>query len=168
MHTGAVIEAYDPAYAPLYRYYGHGDHFYTTNINEIGECKSGQTGVHGYRSEGIAAIVHARSVPGTIPLYRYYKSINHFYTTNPDEIGVIVPGWVGRHGYKSEGIAGYVYPTQKSGTVPLHRYYKGGSNDDYFYTLNTYEIGANLRPGQTGRHGYTYEGVACYVYQPGV
>ena len=159
---------YSPTYSPLYRYYGHGDHFYTTNINEIGVCKSGQTGAHKYKSEGIAAIVHGGRVHGAVPLFRYYKSQNHFYTTNPHEIGVTFPGAVGRHGYKYEGIAGYVFPKHKYGTVPLHRYYKGGKNDDHFYTLNTKEIGSHLRVGQTGRHGYKYEGVACYVYKPGV
>lgn len=57
---------YDPAYAPLYRYYGNGEHFYTTNINEIGGGKSGQTGANGYKLEGIAAIFHARAVPGVV------------------------------------------------------------------------------------------------------
>ena len=159
MHTGVAVEASDPALAPLYRYWGNNNHFYTTNFNELGD------GARGYRLEGVAAIIHSKRVPGTVPLYRYFKSnpTDHFYTTNANEIGVTTPGFVGRHGYKSEGIAGYVYSTQKHGTVPLHRYWKA-SITDHFYTVDTNEIGAHLRPGQSGRHGYVYEGVACYVY----
>ena len=168
MCAGEEVMTYSPTFAPLYRYYGHGDHFYTTNINEIGECKRGEIGEHGYQSEGIAAIVHAGHVPGAVPLYRYYKSQNHFYTTNSHEIGVTKPDSIGRYGYKCEGIAGYVFPDPTWDTVPLHRYYKEGSNDDHFYTLNTNEIGSHLDVGQIGRHGYKYEGVACYVYKPGV
>ena len=49
---------------------------------------------------------------GTVPLYRYWNDKNgdHFYTRHSKEIGTTSPGNVGRHGYKSEGIACYVFP----------------------------------------------------------
>ena len=50
---------------------------------------------------------------GAIPIYRYYKGGDHFYTTNAKEIGTTTPRKRGNHGYVSEGIAGYCYPTQK-------------------------------------------------------
>ena len=98
---------------------------------------------------------------GMVPLYRYYQGAHqdHFYTTNPHEIGTVVPG-VARNGYTSEGIAGYCYPHLRDGTVPLYRYWR--SDTDHFYTTNASEIGTTV-PGVTGRFGYQYEFVACYV-----
>jgi hypothetical protein len=46
-----------PGSIPLYRYWNHGDHFYTTNVNEIGTTTPGHIGKHGYYSEGIACYV---------------------------------------------------------------------------------------------------------------
>ena len=103
-----------PGLVPLYRYFkGHGlDHFYTTNAGEIGTTKPGQIGRHGYRSEGIVGYCYSRPTKGTVPFYRYWKpqAVDHFYTTNPAEIGTVVHGQRGRFGYISEGIACYVYP----------------------------------------------------------
>ena len=42
------------------------------------------------------------------PLYRYWNGHDHFYTTNPHEIGTITRGRKGRGGYTSEGVACYV------------------------------------------------------------
>ena len=46
---------------PLYRYWNPsiGDHFYTTNIEEIGTATPGQKGKHGYISEGVVCNVLA-------------------------------------------------------------------------------------------------------------
>ena len=100
------------------------------------------------------------------PLYRYYNSgsNDHFYTTNFAEIGTTTPGSVGNFGYKYEGVAGYCYKTQTTGTVPFFRYW----NDimgDHFYTTNLKynEIGTTT-PGNVGKYGYKSEGVACYVF----
>ena len=95
---------------PIYRYWGNNDHFYTTNPHEIGVTHPGHVGHYGYRSEGILGYCYPTHVPGTVPLYRYYRAHgqDHFYTTNIHEIGTSVPGVVGRHGYKSEGVACYV------------------------------------------------------------
>ena len=99
---------------PLYRYWkaSVSDHFYTTNAEEIGTTTPGQTGNHGYVSEGVAGYCFPHPSYGTVPLYRYWKASvsDHFYTTNPDEIGTTTPGQVGKHGYKSEGVACHVFP----------------------------------------------------------
>ncbi len=58
---------------PFYRYWNGADHFYTTNINEIGTSTPGHLGRHGYTSEGTAGRIHKTQVSGTIPLYRYWK-----------------------------------------------------------------------------------------------
>jgi hypothetical protein len=158
---------------PLYRYYnaGNGDHFYTTNYDELGG------GYGGYTSEGIAGYVYPNPLPelpfepnevGLVPLYRYYNAGNgdHFYTTNYDELGG------GYGGYISEGVACWIYETginpqtvtgflsQYYSDVPkpvkLYRYYNAG-NGDHFYTTNYDELG-------DGYGGYTSEGIAGYVH----
>ena len=55
----ATADSACPTFAPLYRYFrGDGtDHFYTTNILEIRTAVRGQTGEHGYTSEGIECIL---------------------------------------------------------------------------------------------------------------
>ena len=86
------------------------DHFYTINVDEIGTATSGAVGRFDYRSEGIQCLVYNKPRPGTVPLYRYWSGgnvIDHFYTTNPAEIGTTTRGRSGAHGYVSEGIAGY-------------------------------------------------------------
>lgn len=150
---------------PLYRYWQGAvrDHFYTTNREEIGTTTPGQVGKYGYKSEGVAARIFFSRVRSSVPLYRYYQPQrrDHFYTTNPNEIGTTKSGVVGRYGYRSEGIAGYCYPKQEQGTIPLYRYWHGAVSD-HFYTTNIREIG-HARPGVKGRYGYVSEGVACYV-----
>mmetsp|Transcript_23367 Transcript_23367/g.37402 ORF Transcript_23367/g.37402 Transcript_23367/m.37402 type:complete len:300 (+) Transcript_23367:138-1037(+) len=47
-----------------------------------------------------------------------------------------------------------------SALVPLHRYYNG---KDHLYTTNLQEIGTIPEIGSSGRGGYKYDGVACYV-----
>ena len=98
---------------PLYRYYkeGCGDHFYTTNSQEIGTTSQGQIGKHGYKYEGIAGYCYSTPTEDTVPLYRYWQpnTADHFYTTNSAAIGTTTDGQIGKYGYKSEGIACYVY-----------------------------------------------------------
>ncbi|CAI8021646.1 hypothetical protein GBAR_LOCUS12817, partial [Geodia barretti] len=147
---------------PLHRYWKleKTDHFYTINDNEIGTIEYGQIGKHGYVYEGIQCQIYEEEVEHSVPLYRYWKSANsdHFYTTNPKEIGTVTPGEIGNHG--SEGIVGYCFPTEKEGTVPLYRYWNP-KIVDHFYTTNGIEIGT-VTPGETGK-GYISEGVVCYV-----
>eukprot|EP01080_Neovahlkampfia_damariscottae_P009076 gene9076-1171_t len=137
---------------PLFRYWNSrvGDHFYTTNINEIGTSKPGKVGKHGYVSEGIVGYVATKKVSGTTALFRYYNpgTSDHFYTTNWNELGN------GRSGFKYEGIQCYVLKSNKKGAKALYRYYNGR---DHFYTSNWSEIGKS-------KHGYKLEGKAGYVF----
>ena len=97
---------------PLYRYNSDktGDHFYTTDWNELGYGKGT------YKYEYVAGYVFPNKVDGTIPLYRYYRpSTNsplgkgdHFYTTDWNELGN------GKNGYRYERIAGYVLPASEN------------------------------------------------------
>ncbi|CAF1413762.1 unnamed protein product [Didymodactylos carnosus] len=104
-----------------------------------------------------------------VPFYRYSRgTYDHFYTANAAEIGTIQPGQAGRFGYVYEGIACNVYPRfGEPNSVPFYRYVRPLTTY-HFYTTNASEIGT-ISPGST-LQGYTYEGVAGYVYntkQPG-
>lgn len=133
---------------PLYRYYNAstGDHFYTTNYNEL-KC-----GGSGYVFEAIQSHIFKTQYSGTAPLYRYWNATisDHFYTTNWNELGP------GRYGYAYEGIQGYIYPSVYTGTVALYRYWNA-TVGDHFYTTNWNELGY-------GKNGYVYEGIQGYVY----
>ena len=95
---------------PLYRYWNGKDHFYTTNCHEIGVISAGVTGKFGYTFESIAAYCYIDKKENTVPLYRYWNGVDHFYTTDPEEIGTVVAGEVGKSSHKSEGVACYVLP----------------------------------------------------------
>ena len=125
------------------------------NYNEL------KGGSKGWIYQGIVCNLLLHHYPGSVPLYRYWNSRDHFYTTNPNEIGTTIPGKTGRHGYISEGITGYCYSRHVAGSIPLRRYYQGAVQD-HFYTTNPDEIGT-YKIGQVGRHGFKDEGVACYV-----
>jgi len=142
----------------------HHDHFYTTNAGEIGVTQTGQSGNHGYKSEGEAFTVFNHPHQGLVPVYRYWKddTHDHFYTTNAGEIGTTHTGHKGNHGYACEGVLGYVSPVEFPGSVAIYRYWNGGNND-HFYTVKHDEIGTT-HTGQTGNHGYKCEGVLGYAY----
>uniref|UniRef100_A0A1X7UWI2 DUF5648 domain-containing protein n=1 Tax=Amphimedon queenslandica TaxID=400682 RepID=A0A1X7UWI2_AMPQE len=144
---------------PLYRYHlsSGNDHFYTTNPHEIGTTRPGTLGRYGYRSQGtVGKIYNRRAGPDVVPLFRYWNSgiKDHFYTTNFNELAC------GAHGWKYEGIQGYCFKDYLPGiNHPLYRYWSG---NDHFYTTNPHEIGTTT-PGAKGKHGYTSEGITCYV-----
>ncbi len=121
---------------PFYGFYRGGpkaNHFYKTDRGTPA----------GYIYEGVQCKIYSQSVPGTIPLYRFYNSsaVNHFYKTDRS-----TPA-----GYRYEGIAGYVYRSGASGRIPLYRFYNS-SVVDHLYKTN-----------RSTPAGYTYEGIACYV-----
>jgi hypothetical protein len=155
----------DHAVNHVYRYFheGNKDHFYTTNASEIGTTAHGQVGNHGYKSEGEAFHIFTNHHHGLVPVYRYYHEQNkdHFYTANAGEIGTTTPGQHGNHGYKCEGVLGYLSPNEFYGSIPVYRYYNNGTHD-HFYTSNAAEIGTTHQ-GHTGNHGYSCEGVLGYV-----
>lgn len=134
-------------WVPLYRYWnpGIGDHFYTTNWDELG------FGASGWNLEGIQCRVHTQMGSGMVPLYRYWNSDigDHFYTTNWGELGYGASGWY------FESVQGYVYPDPHVGTLPLYRYWNSGIGD-HFYTTNWGELGA-------GASGWDLEGIQAYV-----
>jgi hypothetical protein len=85
---------------PLYRYWnpGIGDHFYTTNYNELG------AGRYGWSYEGIQCHVYTTPAVDRAPLYRYWNPTagDHFYTTNWSDLGA------GKYGWYFESVQCYV------------------------------------------------------------
>lgn len=126
---------------PFYRYYHNviGDHFY---------CREGSgQSAQGYNFERIECYIFTYQAKGTVPLYRYYNGVDHFYTTN----------WLGssfgnNYEYGFERIECYVYPEQVEGTVPIYRYYNG---NNHFYTREW--------SGETPEW-YHHERIAFYAY----
>lgn len=110
-----VISSLMPS-VPLHRYWNANitDHFYTTNLKEIGESTQ-------WRYEGIQCNILKYNLPGSVPLYRYWDGGNHLYTISTG-IGTTVPGQVGKNGYKSQGVTGYCFNEHYPGTIPLYRY----------------------------------------------
>lgn len=156
----AVVQAKDSCgYTPLYRYCNGVDHFYTSDINDIGTAVPGETGRNRYTSDGIQAIVMTDPARNIVPLYQYCNGRNHLYTTSAEEIGTTSRGETGKGGYVFETIAAYCYAYQTADSVPLYRYCNGA---DHLYTTDPNEIGTVVR-GQAGRNGYLCEGVVCYV-----
>jgi len=152
-----------PGSVAIHRYFhpGKNDHFYTVSVNEIGTTQVGHTGNHGYKYEGVLGYAYPAE-HHVNHVWRYYHegNKNHFYTTDEKEIGTIVNGAVGNHGYKCEGHSFHIFTHHHHGLVPVYRYYHGGNND-HFYTTNGGEIGTT-ESGHTGNHGYKCEGVLGY------
>jgi len=140
--TGSAVTS-----VALLRYWNAaaGDHFYTTDPNELGN------GNYGWALEGVQCYAFPQQVPGTVPLYRYWNpnGADHFYTTDRGELGA------GNYGWGYEGIQCYVYPQPSPNAVPLYRYWNPGAFD-HFYTTNWNELGS-------GNYGWGYEGVQCFV-----
>ncbi len=145
----------------LYRLYNGkvDDHFYTTNKAEADNAVS----KYGYKLEGIACYVYATdSQPYGVNkanLYRLYRpsTQHHFYTTSKAE----ADNAVNKYGYKLEGIACLVYPSNEkyiNDTIAFYRLYSP-SKDDHFYTTNKAEADYAVQ-----HYGYNYEGIAGYVY----
>ncbi|CAF4066448.1 unnamed protein product [Adineta steineri] len=103
---------------PLYQY-KHKDvlrYFYTTRWQDVGTYVTGVL-MGSWRSEGIAAYVYSSSHENTAPLYQYNTTSGKLlYTTGACEIGSVVPGLVGRHGFIYDKVAAYVLP--RYGLVP--------------------------------------------------
>ena len=141
----------------LYRYdnpNGHGDHYYTTNINELGttNCPAG------YIFAGIPCYVYSSQIAGTVPLYRYFnQSIGiHYYSTSLTDLSSI--------GYDHGAIACYVYPVGNytdPNIVPMFHYYNPLTYAHY-YTDNFSELGYG---NCSFNSQWNYGGPAFYVHR---
>src|ERR1044071_6666824 len=75
---------------------------------------------------------------------------DHFYCLDP--AGELAPA----SGYEREGTTGFVFTSQQSGTVALHRWFHP-TVEDHFYTTDP---NGELAP----QSGYNYEGVSCFIF----
>jgi hypothetical protein len=110
------------------------------------------------RTSGAPFQVESIPVGGSLPNKRFFKGapqIEHFYTTSAaDESDVLANGWV------YERVEGYLYPSQKLGTVPLHRlnrWYPATSDLEHFYTTSDATKNTYLQ------QGWAYDGIAGYA-----
>jgi hypothetical protein len=135
---------------PMYEYWNPtiGDHFYTIDINEIGQYPT-----NGYTFEGVAFRVFDTQEPGTTPLFRYYNFQvgDHFYTADWNELGY------GNFGWYFEKVEGYVYPPDSYSGIPLFEYWNQNANVlDHYYTTDWNELGF-------GAYGWNFSDIPCRV-----
>jgi hypothetical protein len=91
--------------------------------------------VLGYQYHGIAAYIYPNQIPGTIPIYSYYKKANsdHFVGITSDTVGIAAAG------YTQEHVIGYVYPNQIPGSIPFYSYVNDATGH-HFYTITRAEV----------------------------
>lgn len=127
------------------------DWFMTTSVEEMQKAHS-----EGWVTRGVACYTSPVRFSGTVPLYRIYNPTlrDHVYTSNSQESTALQ-----RVFYVPEGIVGYVFPKNSPGpgTVPLHRFYAGGSYSYHRYSLSSAKVMKDEK----------YEGVECYVWPQG-
>jgi hypothetical protein len=147
-NDGATTSA---QYVPLYRLYGQGGHFYTTDARERTKWVSGGQ----YKHEGTAGHLATSSVAGTNEFYHLVSErngmVDHFYTANPSERQSAMAS-----GYRDEGSLGFISTSKQPGTVPLYRLL--GRSGDHFYTTDASERRKAIADG------YKDEGIAGYVW----
>ena len=104
-HVGFIFREPVASTVGFYRLYNAArtDYFYTTSETEADEVVRSD----GYVNRGYVGYIYPSAICGAVPLYRLYeeKQYDHYYTTN--ETGRDY--WL-KHGYTSQGIAGYVLP----------------------------------------------------------
>lgn len=145
----------------FYRYNINGQHFYTSNYNELGNK----------HFEGILGKIYANQVEGSYPIYRYYNFLNGDRLSTLDW-NELKNG--GQGGWIFEGISGYAFNTQKPNTIPVYRFYKSyKKKSDHLLTTNKNELkiwiseDGSLVLGKGKSYIpiniYRYEGIAFYI-----
>jgi hypothetical protein len=124
------------------------EYYHTHDVSTVGRSGSG------WSYEGKIGMIFAKRAPGTVPLFRFWRTAskgkNHVYTTNPNEFRG------GQHGFTFDGIAGYVYNREIPNTVPLHRFHES-ANTNYVYASD----GVDPARGKSG--SWRRETVAAYL-----
>lgn len=124
---------------PVYRFWKSPKSLYTTSFTEGANSFS----PGGFK--GTAVMVFPDAAPGMIPLYRCkYGQSNSFISLSGTCEGQVVIGRVG-----------YVYGGQRTGTIPIYRFFNR-TNGDHLVTTNYAE-------GE--QSGYAYEGKLGFTVQ---
>lgn len=140
-----TITSKKPPIVQLYRYYNGKDHM-ISELNQSVIIPTRYLGVKNYIREGAAYKIFSANNSSLAPLYRCYYKYNGvgFHSLSREKNCEGVPGVI------VESIIGYIYPTQKSGTVPLYR------------LVNT-ATGDRLETLTDGEGGYAKEKILGYV-----
>ena len=110
-----------------------------------------------WKASGIAYRAFARSVPGTVPLHRFYAHDRrcHFYAIDPRALDALrEPGFE----WDYEGISHYVYPEEGPGAVPVLRF-RNESTLKFRLTTDPAEATALRSPGS----GWAFDGTAFWA-----
>ena len=91
---------------------------------------------------------------GTVPLYRMTGSNGDTFLTQASNERSAMQA----HGYRDDGIVGYIASTQAPGTQPLYRL-SSPDGSAHFYTTSASE------KSQFQSQGWKDEGVVGYIYQ---
>ena len=140
-----AAEANQPSYEVIYRVYNpnSGEHLYTISTEERDYLSS-----VGWEYEGLGWVAPKSS--GT-PIYRVYNGIEHLYTTDNNEVNVLVS----EYGWSDEGIKFF---SDDAKPLPMYRLYNpNGYAGAHHYTRNPDEkdMLVNL--------GWNYENIAWYA-----
>ncbi len=157
---GYVLESpnSDIQYIRIYRFYnpdavdhmlgGEQEKQYLEQINSV------------YHPEGYMYILSGPTA-GTVPLYRmYYDGTAEYSWKDKDHVCLSdVADWYDYYtnGWRYEGVLGYIYKTQKPGTVPI--YLLNRPNSDSFCTISSEEATVAVQ-----QYGYENKGVLGYAY----
>ncbi|KAF7374144.1 hypothetical protein MSAN_00295800 [Mycena sanguinolenta] len=127
-------------------------HIYTIYDNNVTNTFNGNPGT---QYLGTAAFIFSIQDTSTVPFYCLHSAAKTtlFYTANETErLTALATGFVD---YMT---AGYIYPSQICGSVPLYRLHFLAANSDYIYTTSVTDRENAITLG------FTYEGIAGYVY----
>ena len=142
-----------PAYAQTltelyhYRYGSESDFLITTDFGELGNGGGGWL-----RLTSTMKIYDAQAT-GTVPLYRFFSPSygKHLFTTDYNEVSS--PTW------QYEGVTGFIWPSQESGTQAIYRWLKwtGGGPTHVYVFYNQTEFSNLINTGWEleGIIGYT-------------
>lgn len=139
------------------------DNFYTINPSQ----HTSSIMTYGYFDTGTVAYVEKRPQNGTAPFRRFYNPVqtDHVYVYLPSEVNyVLANGWHEEVALNGDGVPhspeGYIYTTQRPGTVALYRANKTVPGIDHQHRYTTSYGLINYLVSQ----GWGYDGVAGYVY----
>lgn len=130
----------------------------TYQVTITATCQNGQTATKTFNwivsgtpsPTSQANCTDPANLPYLTAIYRFWSSAqgDHFYTTNASEKPA---------GYRAEGIAGYVYNRQVTGTVAIYRSSQPQIGSHYYSTTN-----------DATNYGYTNEGILGYAFADSV
>jgi carbonic anhydrase len=128
-----------------------GDHFYTTNPDEVKNIPS-------YQNEGIGfntpINVPNQLYSDVLPVYRFYNSStgDHFYTASEQEKDAVITNL---NDYQYEGIGYYAYGADANIGADVYRFWNSFTGN-HFYTASVSERDSVI----SNLPEYIYEGVA--------